>query len=50
MRKNNKKNKKIKLVHISTDEVYGDIKKKSDENFHIILVHLIQLQRLALII
>ncbi len=31
---NNKKNKKIKLIHISTDEVYGDIKsKKSDEKF-----------------
>ena len=31
--KNNKK--KIKLIHVSTDEVYGDIKKsiKSDENF-----------------
>ncbi len=30
----NKKNKKIKLIHISTDEVYGDIKtKKSDEKF-----------------
>ena len=31
----NKKNIKIKLVHISTDEVYGDIKKnkRSDENF-----------------
>ncbi len=30
----NKKNKKIKLVHISTDEVYGDIKsKKSNEKF-----------------
>ena len=34
--KYSKKNKKkIKLVHISTDEVYGDIKKneRSDENF-----------------
>ena len=31
---NNKKNKKVKLIHISTDEVYGDIMgKKSDENF-----------------
>ncbi len=31
---NNKKNKKIKLIHISTDEVYGDIKtKKSNEKF-----------------
>ena len=30
----NKKNKKIKLIHISTDEVYGDIKKqKSSEKF-----------------
>ena len=30
-----KNNKKIKLVHISTDEVYGDIKhgKRSDEKF-----------------
>ena len=30
-----KKNFNIKLIHISTDEVYGDIKKKerSDENF-----------------
>ena len=30
-----KNKKKIKLVHISTDEVYGDIKmrKRSDENF-----------------
>ncbi len=34
IRDHNKKNKKIKLIHISTDEVYGDIKtKKSDENF-----------------
>ncbi len=34
IRDNNKKNKKIKLVHVSTDEVYGDIKiKKSDEHF-----------------
>ncbi len=30
----NKKNKKIKLVHVSTDEVFGDIKtKKSNEKF-----------------
>ena len=30
----NKKKKKIKLVHVSTDEVYGDIKnKRSDEKF-----------------
>ena len=30
----NKKNKKIKLIHVSTDEVYGDIKnKKSNEKF-----------------
>ena len=30
----NKKNKKIKLIHVSTDEVYGDIKiKKSHEKF-----------------
>ena len=34
IRENNKKNKKIKLLHISTDEVYGDIKsKKSNEKF-----------------
>ncbi len=34
IRENNKKNKKIKLIHISTDEVYGDIKsKKSNEKF-----------------
>ena len=34
IKENNKKNKKIKLVHISTDEVYGDIKtKKSNEKF-----------------
>ncbi len=34
LKKYSKKNKKIKLVHVSTDEVYGDIKKgkKSDEN------------------
>ena len=30
---NNKKNKKIKMIHVSTDEVYGDIKvDKSNEN------------------
>tara|TARA_B100001057_G_scaffold500603_1_gene616591 strand:+ start:2494 stop:3516 length:1023 start_codon:yes stop_codon:yes gene_type:complete len=30
----NKKNKKIKLIHVSTDEVYGDIKKnKSSEKY-----------------
>ncbi len=30
----NKKNKKIKLIHISTDEVYGDVKKnKSNEKY-----------------
>ena len=30
-----KNKKKIKLIHVSTDEVYGDIKigKRSDENF-----------------
>jgi dTDP-glucose 4,6-dehydratase len=31
-----KKNKKIKLIHISTDEVYGDLhktNKRADENF-----------------
>ena len=34
IRENNKSNKKIKLVHISTDEVYGDImSKRSDERF-----------------
>ena len=34
IKENNKKNKKIKLIHISTDEVYGDIKsKKSSERF-----------------
>ncbi|MDC0902873.1 dTDP-glucose 4,6-dehydratase [Pelagibacteraceae bacterium] len=36
IKEHNKKNKKnIKLVHISTDEVYGDIpkNKKSDENY-----------------
>ncbi len=34
IRENNKKNKKIKLIHISTDEVYGDIKSnKSNEKF-----------------
>ena len=35
LRKYNNKNKKIKLIHISTDEVYGDIKPniRSNENF-----------------
>ena len=34
IRENNKKNKKIKLVHISTDEVYGDITtSRSNEKF-----------------
>ena len=34
IRENNKKNKKIKLVHISTDEVYGDIiSGRSNEKF-----------------
>ncbi len=34
IKENNKVNKKIKLIHVSTDEVYGDIKKnKSDEKF-----------------
>ncbi len=34
IKENNKINKKIKLIHISTDEVYGDIKKnKSNEKF-----------------
>ncbi len=34
IRENNKKNKKIKLIHVSTDEVYGDVKvKKSNEKF-----------------
>ena len=33
-RKFNKKNKSTKLIHISTDEVYGDvIKGRSDENY-----------------
>ena len=34
IKENNRFNKKIKLIHISTDEVYGDIKKnKSDEKY-----------------
>ncbi len=34
LRENNKKNKKIKLIHISTDEVYGDIiTSRSNEKF-----------------
>ena len=34
IRENNKNNKKIRLIHISTDEVYGDIKKnKSNEKY-----------------
>ena len=34
IKENNKKNKKIKLVHISTDEVYGDIiTNRSNEKF-----------------
>ena len=34
IKENNKKNKKTKLIHVSTDEVYGDIKvKKSNEKF-----------------
>ena len=34
IRENNKNNKKIKLVHISTDEVYGDIiSNRSNEKF-----------------
>jgi dTDP-glucose 4,6-dehydratase len=33
-KKYSKKNKKTKLIHVSTDEVYGDILKgRSDENF-----------------
>jgi len=33
-KKYSKKNKKIKLIHVSTDEVYGDvIKGRSDENY-----------------
>jgi dTDP-glucose 4,6-dehydratase len=33
-RKYNKKNKKTRLIHISTDEVYGDILRgRSDENY-----------------
>ena len=47
-----KNKKKIKLVHISTDEVYGDIKKQKDlmKAFLIILAHLIQLQKQVQII
>ena len=35
LKNQNKKNKKIKLIHISTDEVYGDIKRgsRSDEKY-----------------
>ena len=34
IRENNKNNKKIKLIHISTDEVYGDIlSSRSNEKF-----------------
>ena len=34
IRKYNVSNKNIKLIHISTDEVYGDVKKgRSDENY-----------------
>ena len=35
LKNHNKENKKIKLIHISTDEVYGDIKKgiRSDEKY-----------------
>ena len=34
IKENNKKNKKIKLIHISTDEVYGDIiTNRSNEKF-----------------
>ncbi len=34
IKENNKKNKKTKLIHVSTDEVYGDVKlKKSNEKF-----------------
>ena len=34
IKEHNKKNKKIKLIHISTDEVYGDIKNnKSNEKY-----------------
>ena len=35
IKKLKQQNLKIKLIHISTDEVYGDIKngKRSDENF-----------------
>ena len=34
IRENIKKNKKIKLIHISTDEVYGDIKKNKTSEKH----------------
>jgi len=39
--------KKIKLIHISTDEVYGDIKKNINQKkkIHIILVLLILLRK-----
>ena len=30
----NKKNKKIKLIHVSTDEVYGDVKIKTSNEKH----------------
>ena len=51
IKENNKINKKIKLIHISTDEVYGDIKKnKSNENFRTILALRILLQKLVQII
>ena len=39
--------KKKKLIHVSTDEVYGDIikVKRSDESFNIFLTHHIPLQK-----
>ena len=47
-----KENIKSKLIRVSTDEVYGDIKKneRSNENFSYNLVPHIQLQKLLLII
>ena len=51
IRKNKKIKNNIKLIHISTDEVYGDIKKKrSNENFHTTQVRHIQQQKQVLTI
>ena len=42
---------KSKLIHISTDEVYGDvIKGRSSENYHTNQAHLTQRVKLHLII